>query len=123
MPKPLFNKFYRYEELTELLKAYAVEYPDLFTIQSIGRSHEGREVWLMTATNRMSGNHAEKPAMWVDGNIHASEVTASAACLYFLQTLARGYGTQKDVTAALDTRTFYEVARVNPDVAEWALAD
>ncbi len=123
MPKPLFNKFYRYEELTELLKAYAVEYPDLFTIQSIGRSHEGREVWLMTATNRMSGNHAEKPAMWVDGNIHASEVTASAACLYFLQTLARGYGTQKDVTAALDTRTFYVVPRVNPDGAEWALAD
>src|SRR5258708_31301728 len=89
----------------------------------MGRSMGGRKEWLMPATNGMRENHAKNPAMWVDGNIHASEVTASAACLYFLQTLARGYGTQKDVTAALDTRTFYVVPRVNPDGAEWALAD
>jgi hypothetical protein len=28
MPKIRFNKFYRYEELTRLLKAYAREYPN-----------------------------------------------------------------------------------------------
>jgi murein tripeptide amidase MpaA len=123
MPRPAFNKFYRYDELTQLLKAYVKEYPNLFKLESIGKSHEGRDVWLITATNFKSGQDADKPAFWVDGNIHASEVTASAACLYFIHTLAAKYGRDKQVTAALDTRAFYIVPRVNPDGAEWALAD
>ena len=123
MPRPRFNKFYRYDELTKLLKAYVKEYPKLFKLESIGKSHEGRDVWLITATNFKSGDDADKPAFWVDGNIHASEVTASAACLYFIHTLATKYGKDKQVTAALDTRAFYVVPRLNPDGAEWALAD
>ena len=123
MPRPRFNKFYRYDELTKLLKAYVKEYPKLFKLESIGKSYEGRDVWLITATNFKSGDDADKPALWVDGNIHASEVTASAACLYFIHTLATKYGKDKQVTAALDTRVFYIVPRLNPDGAEWALAD
>ena len=82
MPKIRFDKFYRYNELTRLLKSYVKEYPDLIRLESIGKSHEGRDVWLVTATNFKSGEDEEKPAFWVDGNIHASEVTASAAALW-----------------------------------------
>jgi murein tripeptide amidase MpaA len=123
MPKPRFNKFYRYEELTRLLKEYAKEYPNLIRLESIGKSHEGRDVWLITATNFKSGSDTEKPALWVDGNIHASEVTASAACVYHIHKLVTKYGKDKQITEALNTRAFYIVPRVNPDGAEWALAD
>jgi len=123
MPKPRFNKFYRYEELTRLLKEYAKEYPNLIQLESIGKSHEGRDVWLITATNFRSGSDVEKPALWVDGNIHASEVTASAACVYHIHKLVTKYGRDKQITEALNTRAFYIVPRVNPDGAEWALAD
>ncbi len=123
MPKPRFNKFHRYEELTSLLKAYAKEYPYLIKLESIGKSYEGRDVWLITATNFKSGPDADKPALWVDGNIHASEVTASVAALYLIHSLVTRYKKDKDVRRALDTRAFYIVPRVNPDGAEWALAD
>ena len=123
MLRPRFNKFYRYDELTQLLKAYVKGYPKLFKLESIGKSYEGRDVWLITATNFKSGEDADKPALWVDGNIHASEVTASAACLYFIHTLVTKYGKDKQVTAALDTRAFISCLRLNPDGAEWALAD
>jgi len=123
MPKPRFNKFHRYEELTSLLKAYAKEYPDLIKLESIGKSYEGRDVWLITATNFKSGADADKPALWLDGNIHATEVTASVAALYFIHSLVTRYKKDKDVRRALDTRAFYIVPRVNPDGAEWALAD
>ena len=89
MPKPRFNKFHRYEELTFLLKAYAKEYPDLIKLESIGKSYEGRDVWLITATNFKSGADADKPALWLDGNIHATEVTASVAALYFIHYWSR----------------------------------
>jgi murein tripeptide amidase MpaA len=123
MPKIRFDKFYRYNDLTRLLKDYAKEYPDLIRLESIGKSHEGRDVWLVTATNFKTGADAEKPAFWVDGNIHASEVTTSAAALYLIHSLVTKYKQDANITRALDTRAFYIVPRVNPDGAEWALAD
>jgi murein tripeptide amidase MpaA len=123
MPKVRFDKFYRYSELTRILKSYAKEYPDLIHLESIGKSHEGRDVWLVTATNFKSGQDTEKPALWVDGNLHASEVTGSTAALYLIHCLATNYKRDETVTRVLDTRVFYIAPRVNPDGAEWALAD
>jgi len=123
MPNIKFNRFYRYNQLTRLLKDYVKEYPNLLRLESIGKSHEGRDVWLITATNFKSGEAADKPAFWVDGNIHASEVTTSAAALYLIDSLIRRYQKDDNVKRALDTRAFYIVPRVNPDGAEWALAD
>jgi murein tripeptide amidase MpaA len=123
MPDVRFDTCYRYDELTRILHAYAEERPDLVRIASIGTSHEGRDVWLLTITNSATGPDTEKPAFWVDGNIHASEVSPSTAVLFLLHTLVTQYGSDPDVTRALDTRAFYLCPRVNPDGAEWALAD
>jgi murein tripeptide amidase MpaA len=123
MPQIAFDRFYRYAELSELLHALAREHPHLLAIESIGKSHEGRDIWVMTATNTRTGPAKEKPAFWVDGNIHSTEVAASAANLYFLHTLIAQYGNDADVTRVLDTRAFYICPRINPDGAEWALAD
>src|SRR5207253_551920 len=68
MPNVQFDRFYRYAELTELLKAFATELPQLVSVESIGRSHEGRDIWVATVTNTASGPASEKPAFWVDGN-------------------------------------------------------
>jgi murein tripeptide amidase MpaA len=123
MPAIAFDRFYRHADLTALLKAFAAEYPGLAAIESIGKSYEGRDIWVLTVTNMATGPAAEKPAFWVDGNIHATEVAASAANLYFLHMLLTQYGKDPDVTRALDTRAFYICPRINPDGAEWALAD
>ena len=123
MPAIAFDRFYRYAELTTILKALANEHPHLVAIESIGKSHEGRDIWVLTVTNAATGPAAEKPAFWVDGNIHSTEVAASAANLYFLHTLVTQYGKDPEVTRALDTRAFYVCPRINPDGAEWALAD
>ncbi len=123
MPDIHFDRYYRYDDLTRLLHAYAEEFPQLVQVQSLGKSYEGRDIWLATLTNRATGAAEEKPALWVDGNIHASEVSPSSACLYLIQALTSGYGKHADFTRALDTRTFYVCPRLNPDGAELALAD
>jgi murein tripeptide amidase MpaA len=116
-------KFQRYAELTEVLQGLARRRPDLFSVESIGKSHEGRDIWLVSATRSGTGAAADKPAFWVDGNIHAAELTASAACLRFLDHLEQGDGKDPEVTRLLDTRALYVCPRINPDGAEWALAD
>jgi murein tripeptide amidase MpaA len=123
MPDIAFNRFYRYDELTRLLNEYAAEFPQLCKVESIGKSYEGRDIWLVTVTNIATGPATEKPALWVDGNLHASELAGSVAALYFIHSLMNRYGKDKTVTNCLDTRAFYIVPRVNPDGAEWAMAD
>lgn len=123
MPPIRFDTYYRYNDLARILRELADAYPKLIALESIGKSYEGRDVWLATVTNTATGPASQKPALWVDGNIHASEVSASMACLYLLHTLTQGYGTDADITRCLDTRAFYVCPRVNPDGAEWALAD
>ncbi|MBN1641370.1 MAG: carboxypeptidase [Anaerolineae bacterium] len=123
MPDVAFDRFYRYEDLTRILGEYAEAHPGLVRLQSIGKSYEGRDVWLATVTCFASGADEDKPALWVDGNIHASEVSPSTACLYLIDYLVTGYGSVPEITHCLDTRAFYICPRVNPDGAEWALAD
>ena len=121
MPPIRFDRYYKHEELTALLNAYHSEYPSLASVSSIGKSYEGRDIWLVTVTNQETGPAQDKPAFWCDGNIHASEVSASTAVLSILERLCAGYGADPQVTRALDTRAFYLVPRLNPDGAEWAL--
>jgi murein tripeptide amidase MpaA len=123
VPDPDFDHFLPYAELTEKLFALVHSRPDLMSIQSIGKSHEGRDIWCVTVTSSATGPAAEKPAFWVDGNIHATELSASSACLYFLKRLSREYGSNPDITHCLDTRAFYVVPRLNPDGAELYFSD
>lgn len=113
-----YDTYLRYEELTETLHALAEERPELCRVCSIGKSYEGREIWLMEVTNFDTGSAPEKPAFWVDGNTHAGEVTGSMAALYLIETLLEGYGSDERVTYLLDRQAFYVLPRVSPDGAE-----
>ena len=123
IPVPRFDQFYRHTELTRLLQDYAAAAPHLVQLSSLGKSFEGRDIWLLTLTNTATGADTDKPAFWVDGNIHAAELTASTACLYWLHQLIAGYDGDVSVKQLLDTRVVYMVPRLNPDGAELALAD
>jgi len=118
-----FDTYYRYEDLTRILQGLAEEYPQLVRLESIGKSYEGRDIWLVAVTNFSTGEDKEKPALWVDGNIHATEISPSSACLYLIRRLVTEYGQDADITRCLDSRAFYVCPRVNPDGAELALAD
>ena len=123
LPAPQFDRFLRHPELTRLLHDYALARPDLVRIDSIGKSHEGRDIWLATVTRGAMGGDLDKPALWIDGNIHAAELTASTACLYFLHQLLSQYGADAATTQLLNSRVVYICPRLNPDGAELALAD
>ena len=123
MPAVRFDKFYKYDELTAILHAWADEQPDRFKLVSIGKSFEGRDIWLATVTNFATGPDVDKPAFWLEANIHAVEVTGCTAALHLINKLLTQYGVDEKVTRVLDTRAFYIVPRLNPDGAELALAD
>ena len=119
-----FDRFLGYPELTEWIEQLAAAHPDLVTVETYGRSFEGRDLLLATVTDSETGSHDTKPAHWIDASIHAVELTATVAACRILKRLVDGHAAgDETITRALRTRTFYVVPRVNPDGAEWVLAD
>jgi murein tripeptide amidase MpaA len=123
IPEIPYDHYLPYRELTELLHALAAARPDLMRVESIGKSHEGRDIFAAVVTRFATGPDTEKPAFWVDANIHATEVSPATASLTLLRKLLAEDGTNADVTRVLDSRVFYVCPRVNPDGAELFLCD
>ena len=117
-----FDHYFTNEELNQLYDEWTAAYPDLLQVSSIGSSHEGRPIRLLTLTNHATGTDLEKPAIWIDANIHATEITGTTSAIYIAFHLLNGYGTDAQITHQLDQSVYYIVPRVNPDGAEWAMA-
>jgi hypothetical protein len=119
-PEPAFNRLSDFDEVTALLKGYAAAYPDWVTLETIGKSTEGRDIWLLTLNNPATGELLSKPAMYVDGNTHGNEIQGTEAVLYTIDFLLNNYGRLERVTELLDRAAFYFVPVVNPDSrADW----
>lgn len=110
-----FNRFYDYAALTDALHRLAETYPDLMQLTSIGKSVEGRELWMVTINNPKTGSDRDKPAMYIDGNVHGNEVQASEVCLYTIWYLTHSYGHVDKLTRLIDRNAFYILPSVNPD--------
>ncbi len=116
-----YDHFYAYDELTDTLRAWAEEAPTLCAVESIGKSYEDRDIWLVTVTNTETGAHSDKPAFLIEANIHSMEWTGCTASLHLIHHLLTGHGQDERVTRVLDTRAFYVIPRLNPDGAELGL--
>lgn len=119
-----FDRFLRHAEMAAWINQTVASHPGIAAVETYGRSHEGRDLLLVTLTDLSTGPAHTKPAMWVDANIHSVEVTGGVAALHLVHRLVTGFAAgDADVVEALRTRTFYVVPRVNPDGVEAALAD
>lgn len=111
------DKYLNYEELTSLLKEFQARFPNFVSLETLGQSKQGREMWLLTLTDSSTGPHYSKPAFWMDGNTHASEVAGAQACLHVIDTLLD----QKDssrVRELLKRFTIYALPRISVDGSE-----
>ena len=114
-PAPGFNRLHDYQGMTEVLRAYARAYPEWVKLESIGKSLEGRDIWLLTVNNPATGPDRSKPAMYIDGNIHANEVQGAETALYTVDYVLANYGRLDRVTELADRIAFYVIPMVNPD--------
>lgn len=117
-----FNHYFSNAEIETCLQHWAEQYPDLIQISTIGQSHQGTPIWLATLTNSKTGPALTKPAIWLDGNIHATELAGTTTVLYFLYQAITAYGLDTRTTRLLDEAVFYLVPRINPDGAGMAMA-
>ena len=110
-----FDTYYSYEKMTEAMKALNKAFPELTTLEEVGRSEEGRIIWALTINNRKTGEPLTKPGVYVDGNIHGNEIQAGEVCLYLANRLLTNYGKLQEITDVVDRNIFYIIPVVNVD--------
>ncbi|MBQ9925271.1 MAG: zinc carboxypeptidase [Clostridia bacterium] len=116
----VYDHYYKYDEITEILKKHAEAHPGLTELDTIGQTPEGRQQWILKVTNKATGGFEDKPALYVEGNIHAGEVTGSMTVMYLLDTILSNTE-DESIQYMLDHYTVYAVPRVSPDGSEYYL--
>jgi len=110
-----WKHYYSYAEWTKIMHDMQKKYPELASIESIGKSRMGRDQYLLTITAKNTGKDTEKPAMWVDGAIHGNEVNGIMCSLYTAWYLLTRYDYDPYVHEMVNTKTFYILPGLNVD--------
>ena len=110
-----FDRYHTPGEIAAALKALQSAYPALTVLEEIGRSDEDRPIYAMTVNNPKTGAPLDKPAIYIDGNIHGNEIQGGDISLYLLDTLLGNYGRNTEIRELVDRTCFYVVPVVNVD--------
>lgn len=115
-----------YDALTAQVQGWASAFPALVHLTSIGTTAEGRNLWFLTI-----GPEPERvrPAVWVDGNMHASELCGSSVALAIAEDALRLHlgltaslpPLPATVLPRLREVIFHVLPRISPDGAEQVL--
>ncbi len=110
-----WSRYYSYAEWTKIMHDIQKKYPQLSSIESIGKSRMGRDQYLITITAQKTGSHADKPALWIDGAVHGNEVSGIMCSLYSMWYLLTRYDYDPKIYDLVNSTTFYILPGLNVD--------
>ena len=113
-----YEGFHTYAEMVEDITAVAASRPDIVRLFSIGKSYEGRDLWVAKVSDNVGTDEAE-PEVLYDGLHHSDEHMGLEMTIRILHWLAEGHGTDPRITSIVDGREIWIAFAMNPDGAEY----
>ncbi|TSN39322.1 14-3-3 protein epsilon [Bagarius yarrelli] len=110
-----YNTYYNYVALTRRLQSLAQRYPHIANLSSIGRSVEGRELWVIRITKQPLTDLPGKPKFKYVGNMHGDETISRQVLVYLIEDLLSSYGDDQRITELVNTTDIYIMPSMNPD--------
>ena len=93
------------------LTYFTEKYPQLCKVEVNCVSEEGRNQYSVTLTNQATGDALSKPGWYLDGNIHAGEVTSASCAMHTIDYLLTNYETDAECRKLLDAMIRYAILR------------
>ncbi len=117
---PSQSRYHNYAEMVAELKQTVADHPTIVKRFSIGKSHQGRDIWVAKISDNVNVNEDE-PEVLFDSLHHAREHLTVEQGLAILRWLTDGYRVDPRITRLVDRRETYIVFMVNPDGGEYDL--
>jgi hypothetical protein len=112
------SAYHTQEETYSDMHDIETAHPDICSLQSIGTSIEGRDIWAMKVSDNVGTTENEPRVLYV-GCHHAREIITVEIPLYILYWLTDNYGTDSLATYLVDNREIWIVPLMNPDGREY----
>jgi carboxypeptidase D len=103
------------EEMYNVLKLFAKDFPAITRLYSIGKSVQGRDLSVLEISDNPGTHEPGEPEFKYIGNMHGNEVTGRETLLHLIAYLCNGYGSDPEATAMVDTTRIHIMPSLNPD--------
>ncbi len=113
------EQYTSYNECVDFFKSAQKTNPNLFKVESIGKTWEDRDILAVTITKNVKTNK-DKPALFYTGTIHAREWIGIELSLTFAKYILEHIDYDPQLNAILDKTTLYMVPCANPDGFEYS---
>ncbi|XP_052393456.1 carboxypeptidase D isoform X2 [Carassius gibelio] len=116
-----YKGYYNYADMTDRLHRFSQKYAHICSLSSIGKSVEGRELWVTRITTSPTADIPGKPRFKYVGNIHGDEALSRQLLVYLIEYLLTQFGRDVRVTELVNRTDIYIMASMNPDGFERAV--
>lgn len=106
--------YYTYDEYVAEMAGWAADHPEIVALTSIGASHQGRDIWLLTLSDNPAVEEDE-PAVVLLSLQHAREWLSGMTLRGIAADLIDRYGSDPVATDFLDSLQLHFVLVANPD--------
>jgi hypothetical protein len=117
-----YRAHHTYAELRAELREIAGAYPGIVSLRSLGRSYEGRKLFVLKISDNVATDESE-PEVYVDGGIHGHEHLSTEQALALIRWLVEGFGSDPRTTAIIDSAEIWIAPLVNPDGAVFDISE
>ncbi|XP_062537827.1 carboxypeptidase D-like isoform X4 [Armigeres subalbatus] len=107
--------YHNHDDMTRYLRATTARYPNLTALYSIGKSVQGRELWVMVVSSSPYEHMLGKPDVKYIGNIHGNEAVGRELLLHMIQYLITSYTSDPYIKWLLDNTRIHILPSLNPD--------
>jgi hypothetical protein len=109
-----FSDYPTYQELTNELKQIVAQYPKIAKIFSIGKSVEGRELWMVKISDNVELDEVEPEFKYIS-SMHGDEITGRELTRFLIADMLKAYGTDAKITDLINNTEIYIMPSMNPD--------
>uniref|UniRef100_A0A131YMU6 Zinc carboxypeptidase n=1 Tax=Rhipicephalus appendiculatus TaxID=34631 RepID=A0A131YMU6_RHIAP len=108
-------KYLDYNETTTFLHNLAIKHRSLASVYSIGKSVQGRELWVLKITTDPNVRSIGKPLFRYTANIHGNEALGRQLLLYLAEYMLENYGNDSRITRLVNNTELHFCPSLNPD--------
>ncbi len=109
-----WDSYPSYSTYVEMMNQFAIDYPNLCTVESIGTSVDNRELLVAKISDNVSIEEAE-PKFFYSGQMHGDEIVCSILFLRLIDYLLSNYGTDQEITDIVNNTQIFINPLSNPD--------